>query len=298
LTIANQTIYICVIEMQDGKNNTSLEIACQHCTINFSTPHIMGIVNVTPDSFFDGGQFANSQQSIDHALNMIEQGATIIDVGGQSTKPNAAQISASEEIDRITNTIEGIRKQNKTICISVDTFYAKVAKEAIALGADMINDVSAGNMDAQMLPTIGQLQVPYMMMHMQGTPATMQAHPQYKNVVQDVATFFEHKIAECTAHQIKQIIIDPGFGFGKTIAHNYQLLQQLNTFATFNLPILVGLSRKSMIYKTLNTTAAAALNGTTALHMAALLQGANILRVHDVQAAKETITLFNTIKNA
>jgi dihydropteroate synthase len=298
LTIANQTIYICVIEMQDGKNNTSLEIACQHCTINFSTPHVMGIVNVTPDSFFDGGQFTNSQQSVQHALQMIAQGAYIIDIGGQSTKPNATQISAQEELDRIAETIIGIRKENKTICISIDTFYAKVAKEAIALGADVINDVSAGNMDAQMLPTIAQLQVPYIMMHMQGSPATMQADPQYKNVVQDVATFFEHKIAECTAHQIQQIIIDPGFGFGKTIGHNYQLLQQLNSFTTFSLPILVGLSRKSMIYKTLQIDAADALNGTTALHMAALQHGANILRVHDVQAAKETITLFNEIKNA
>jgi dihydropteroate synthase len=274
------------------KNNTSFQIAHNHGVLNFSTPLVMGIVNVTPDSFFDGNTHNGITKAIDHCIQLINQGADIIDIGGQSTRPNATLLSAQQELDRIATVIEAVRNFNPSICISIDTFYSEVAKQSIAFGADIINDVSAGNMDEAMLATIGKLQVPYMMMHMQGTPSTMQLNPHYDDVTKDVYTYLQNKINDCKQHQIQQIIIDPGFGFGKTIQHNYQLLNKLNEFTKLDCPILVGLSRKSMVYKALQLDAQQALNGTTALHMAALLHGANILRVHDVVEAKQVVLLY------
>jgi dihydropteroate synthase len=281
-----------------GKNNTSFNIDCKHGSINFSTPKVMGILNVTPDSFYDGGKNDGISKAVEKAIQMIEQGADIIDIGGQSTRPNATQISATQELDRIATVVEAIRNYNQSIIISVDTFYSEVAKNVVPLGADIINDISAGSMDNKMLATIGKLNVPYIAMHIQGTPATMQINPTYNNVTLDVFNYFQEIQFICKEHKIKKLIIDPGFGFGKTTKHNFELLKNLSTFSTLQLPLLVGLSRKGMIYKTLNTTAENALNGTTALHMVALQNGANILRVHDVLEAKQTITLFNELQNA
>jgi dihydropteroate synthase len=281
-----------------SKNNTSFNIDCKHGSINFSTPKVMGIINVTTDSFYDGGKNDGISKAVEKAIQMIEQGADIIDIGGQSTRPNAIQISAKEELDRIATVVEAIRNYNQSIIISIDTFYSEVATTVVPLGADMINDISAGSMDMNMLATIGKLNIPYIAMHMQGTPATMQLNPTYKNVTMDVLSYFQKMQLNCAEYKIKQIIIDPGFGFGKTTQHNFELLKNLSTLSTLQLPLLVGLSRKGMIYKTLNTTAENALHGTTALHMVALQNGANILRVHDVLEAKQTITLFNELQNA
>jgi dihydropteroate synthase len=278
--------------------NTSFLMKCNHCTLNFSTPKVMGIINATPDSFYDGGMHDGISKAVEKAIQLIEQGADIIDIGGQSTRPNATQISASEELDRIATIVEAVRNFDSNICISIDTFYSSVATEAVVLGADIINDISAGSMDNKMLETVGKLQVPYIAMHMQGTPATMQLNPTYKNVTMDVLGYFQEIQFICKEHNIEQLIIDPGFGFGKTIQHNFELLKNLQTFTELQLPILVGLSRKGMIYKTLQIDANNALNGTTALHMVALQNGANILRVHDVIEAKQTITLYNELQNA
>jgi dihydropteroate synthase len=280
------------------ENNTSLEIVCKHCTLNFSTPHIMAIINATPDSFYDGGKHDGISKAIDKAVQCINQGATIIDIGGQSTRPKATLISADEELERIETIVQGIRNYDQKICISIDTFYSSVAKKCVALGADIINDISAGQMDAKMMATIGELNVPYIAMHIQGTPATMQDNPIYTDVSKDIFSYFQEIIFASKEHHIKQLIIDPGFGFGKTTAHNFQLLKNLDIFKQLQLPILAGISRKGMIYKTLGIDASEALNGTTALHMAALINGANILRVHDVAEAKQTITLFNELRNA
>jgi dihydropteroate synthase len=280
------------------KNNTSFQIAYNHGVLNFSTPLVMGIVNVTPDSFYDGNMHNGITKAIEHTITLINQGADIIDIGGQSTRPNAILISAEEELDRIATVVQAVRNYAPHICISVDTFYSEVAKHIIPMGADIINDVNAGNMDVAMLTTISQLQVPYMMMHMQGTPATMQINPQYNNVVNDVVEYLKNKIAICKTLNINNVIIDPGFGFGKTIQHNYQLLNNLHALQNLDCPILVGVSRKSMIYKPLQIDAQQALNGTTALHMAALLNGANILRVHDVVEAKQVVELYMQLKNA
>jgi dihydropteroate synthase len=281
-----------------GKNNTSFNIDCKHGSINFSTPKVMGILNVTPDSFYDGGKNDGISKAVEKAIQMIEQGADIIDIGGQSTRPNAIQISATHELDRMATVLEAIRNYNQSIIISVDTFYSEVAKNVVALGADIINDISAGSMDNKMLATIGKLNVPYIAMHIQGTPANMQINPTYNNVTLDVFNYFQEIQFICKEHKIKKLIIDPGFGFGKTTKHNFELLKNLQTFTDLQIPILVGLSRKSMIYKPLAIEASDALNGTTALHMVALQNGANILRVHDVLEAKQTITLFNELQNA
>jgi dihydropteroate synthase len=281
-----------------GKNNTSFNIDCKHGSINFSTPKVMGILNVTPDSFYDGGKNDGIGKAVEKAIQMIEQGADIIDIGGQSTRPNATQISATQELDRIATVVEAIRNYNQSIIISVDTFYSEVAKNVVPLGADIINDISAGSMDNKMLATIGKLNVPYIAMHIQGTSANMQINPNYNNVTLDVFNYFQEIQFICKEHKINQLIIDPGFGFGKTTKHNFELLKNLQTFTDLQIPILVGLSRKSMIYKPLAIEASDALNGTTALHMVALQNGANILRVHDVLEAKQTITLFNELQNA
>lgn len=261
----------------------------------FNEPIVMGIVNATPDSFYKGDLQANI---IELVGKMIENGANIIDIGGQSTNPNSTLMNAAEEKERVLPVIETVRKNFPKVIISVDTFYADVAVAAVKAGADIINDISAGNMDTAMITTVAELKVPYILMHMQGTPQTMQDNPSYKNVVAEVYQALHEKVLQCRKAGIKDVIIDPGFGFGKTITHNFSLLKHLSFFNEMGLPVLAGLSRKSMIYKTLNSSTAEALNGTTALNMLALANGAAILRVHDVKEAKECIDLYCTYKKA
>ena len=229
---------------------------------------------------------------------MINSGAGILDIGGISTKPGSNPISIEEEIDRVLPAIESIHSVFPEMVLSIDTHSSKVAKEAVKAGASIINDISAGNLDEQMIETVASLQVPYIIMHMQGVPSEMQKNPVYKEVVKEVLDFFILKIESCSKAGIKDLIIDPGFGFGKTIEHNFQLLKELSALTILNKPILVGLSRKSIIYKTLNVAAIEALNGTTVLNTIALLNGARILRVHDVKEATEAVRLFNAYKKA
>jgi dihydropteroate synthase len=282
----------------EHKSNTSLHTKWRNGSLDFTKPLIMGIVNVTPDSFYDGGHHNGLTSSVQHALKLIAEGADIIDIGGQSTRPNSELINAQEELDRIATTIQAVRNYDADIAISVDTFYASVAKHAIELGANIVNDVSAGNMDTEMITTVAKNKAAYIAMHMQGTPQTMQINPTYKNVADDVLNFFEHQIAECKAAGIEELAIDPGFGFGKTLEHNYALLNSLYQFQSLGVPILAGLSRKSMLYKPLNLTADDALNATTTANTIALMKGANILRVHDVAAAVQAVKIFMlTIKS-
>jgi dihydropteroate synthase len=279
----------------DNKSNTSKRISTQHGTLDLSQPAVMGILNITPDSFYDGGKNFGTSESLAKAAQMIEQGVDIIDIGGQSTKPNSERISAAEELDRIGTTIEALRNYKKDIIISVDTFQSEVAEQTIALGADIINDISGATMDKEMWPTLARLQVPYIGMHIQGTPDTMQIAPSYTNVVEEVYIALEKIIQQCHAIGMQQIIVDPGFGFGKSVAHNFELLKSLDRFKALNVPLLIGISRKSFIYKTLEITADDSLAATTALHLHCLQNGADILRVHDVQEAKQVIQLYQSL---
>ena len=259
-------------------------------------PQVMGILNITPDSFYSGSRF-DTAAAVDQAGNMLETGAAILDIGGQSTRPGSRLLSASEELERVLPVIEAIRRAYPSCWISVDTFYAAVAREAVTAGADIVNDISAGLMDPPMLDTVAALQIPYILMHMKGTPQTMQADPVYENVTLEVLDFLIERIAACKKAGIRDLVIDPGFGFGKTIAHNFRLLKELAAFKVTGLPILAGLSRKSTIYKTLGTDAAGALNGTTVLNTLALLNGASLLRVHDVKEALETVILTEAYRH-
>ncbi len=255
---------------------------------------IMGILNATPDSFFEGSRIVN-QKAVDVAGKMLEDGADILDIGGQSTRPGASLISAAEEADRILPVIENIIRCFPSAVISADTFYGSVAKQSVAAGAGMINDISAGEDDPEMLPFIAERKIPYVSMHKQGNPQNMQNNPVYQNVTADVLGYFEKKQTLYQSLGIENWIIDPGFGFGKTAAHNFELLRNLGDFKKLGRPLLVGISRKSMIWKTLQTSADRALNGTTALHMAALIHGADLLRVHDVKEARECLQLFREL---
>ena len=252
----------------------------------------MGILNVTPDSFFDGGKYSSKNEIVAQAGKMITEGATIIDIGGQSTRPNAQTISIEEELTRVIPIIELIHKEFSETIISIDTFRSEVAKKAVGAGASIVNDISGGNLDERMFVTIGELNVPYVLMHLQGTPETMQQNPTFENVVKDVRSFFLNKIQLLNEAGVKDIILDVGFGFGKNTSHNYSLLKHLNDLKIFDLPIVAGLSRKSMINSVLKTTPANALNGTTVLNTIALINGVTILRVHDVKEAKQAIELI------
>lgn len=264
-------------------------------TIN--KPVVMGILNATPDSFYNQGR-ANEQFSlVKTAEEMILKDAQILDIGGMSTKPGAEEISAEEEWNRISNLIKNLRKLFPNTLLSVDTYRSEIAHRAAMEGIDIINDISAGSLDNGMFAQVAQLNLPYIMMHIQGNPRTMQVNPQYKNVTQDILSYFIEKIQKAEEAGIKDIFIDPGFGFGKTIAQNYEILKNLHQFSILEKPLLVGLSRKSMIYKKLNSTADEALNGSTALNMIALQQGVQILRVHDVKEAKECITLWEALQD-
>ena len=273
-------------------------INCKGKLLSLDEPVVMGIINATPDSFYQGHLPLSIDEILLLAGKMISDGTAILDIGGQSTKPGSERISAQQETDRILPVIESIHAAFPQTILSVDTYQSAVAKVAVDAGASIVNDISAGNMDEDMLTTVAALQVPYICMHMQGTPATMQKNPVYTDVVKEVLDFFILKITECTAAGIKDIIIDPGFGFGKTVEHNFQLLKHLPVFGITNKPVLVGLSRKSVINKTLGIKAADALNGTTVLNSMALMNGASILRVHDVKEAKEAIALYNAYKKA
>jgi dihydropteroate synthase len=264
---------------------------CRGRLLDLSTPVVMGILNITPDSFFDGGKHADEKNMISHCEKMLTEGATIIDVGAQSTRPKAKLISAEEEWKRLGPAIKSLRNKFPEAVFSVDTFYSSVAANAISEGADMINDVSGGTMDDKMFDIIARLNVPYIVMHMQGTPQTMQQNPQYGNVVKEVMDFFAERINKLESLGVNDVLIDIGFGFGKTQEHNYQLLNGLDLFKWFEKPLVVGLSRKSMVGKVLGIKAEEALNGTTVLNTIALQKGASILRVHDIREAKEAIQL-------
>lgn len=266
---------------------------CNGKLVSLSSPVVMGILNITPDSFYDGGKFFSEDKIIEHTRKMIAEGATIIDVGGQSTRPRAEMISQDEEIRRVIPVIELLKKNFPDTTISIDTFRSRVAEEAVKADASIVNDISGGSMDKEMFSVVGKLNVPYILTHIKGNPENMQENPQYENVVREVKDYFKEKIFELRNEGVKDIILDPGFGFGKTVEHNYSLLKHLNSFFIFELPLLAGISRKSMINRVLKTSPETALNGTTALNTIALMNGATILRVHDVKEANETIALFN-----
>jgi|ERR1035437_3417236 dihydropteroate synthase len=268
-------------------------LSLKNKTLDLSTPAVMGILNVTPDSFFDGGKYKDENSILLHAEKMISEGADILDIGACSTRPNAKMIPEEEELNRLIPAIKLVRKKFPLTIISADTFRSKVAYLSVNEGADMVNDISGGTMDEKMFETVGRLKVPYVLMHIKGTPQTMQKDPQYKNVTDEVTNYFKEKIHLAVKNGIKQIILDPGFGFGKNVEHNYQLLKELATFKEFEFPILVGVSRKGMINKVLGTKPEEALNGTTVVNTIALMNGANILRVHDVKEAKEAVKIFN-----
>jgi dihydropteroate synthase len=262
------------------------------CLYSLNKPKVMGILNLTPDSFFAGSRVPTDTKSVlMEAEKKIKEGADFLDLGGYSTRPGAAEISIDEEIARVIPAISEIKKNFPNTLLSVDTFRSQVAKAAIEEGAELVNDISAGNLDPEMLPLVAKIGVPYIAMHLKGTPQTMQQETNYSDLIPDVLAYFSEKVKQLTKLGIKDVIIDPGFGFAKTREQNFELLRNLSSFKRLGLPILVGVSRKSMIYKTLEISANEALNGTTALNMFALLQGADILRVHDVKEAKETIEL-------
>lgn len=266
--------------------------------IDLSKPTVMGILNITPDSFFLGSRFTSSSNQItDKVGKMIANGAVFIDIGGYSTRPNADHVCVSEEIDRVLPVIELIVQGfSDKVVISIDTFRSKVAREAVKSGAKIINDISGGNLDEEMFHTVAELQVPYILMHSRGNPNSMNKLNDYKNLTLDVITELQEKVAQLRSLAVKDIIIDPGFGFAKNANQGFEMMRNLDAFKVMGLPLLVGISRKSMIWRTLNITADEALNGTTALNMYALIQGAKILRVHDVNEAMETIRLFEELE--
>lgn len=272
-----------------------MTINCHGKLIDLSIPKVMGILNVTPNSFYDGGKYADEKSILLQVEKMLNDGAAFIDVGAYSSKPNAEFIDGNEEIGRLVPTIKLVLKYFPETLISVDTFRADVARVAIESGACIVNDIAAGNLDDKMMPTVAELQVPYIMMHMKGNPQTMQGLAQYENVTKEILLYFSEKVARARSLGINDLIIDPGFGFAKTRRQNFEVLDNLELFQTFGLPVLVGVSRKSMIYKTLETSAEFALNGTTVLNTVALQKGANILRVHDVKEAVECVKLCNNL---
>lgn len=272
-----------------------MTINCKGELINLKTPKVMGILNITPNSFFDGGKFKDEKSVLKHVEKMLHAGATFIDIGAYSSKPDADEVSEGLELKRITPIVELVLKHFPRILLSVDTFRGKVAKECVERGAAIVNDISAGLRDDSLLDTVAELQVPYIMMHMRGTSKTMKQQTDYLHLVQDILLFFSQRLALVREKRINDVIIDPGFGFAKNLEQNYQLLQQMDSLKVMDLPILVGVSRKSMIYKLLETDAANALNGTSALHMISLTKGANILRVHDVKEAVECVKLYEQL---
>lgn len=268
---------------------------CKGRLIDLTTPKVMGIINITPDSFYDGGRLKTDQEILEKAENMLAEGAVFLDVGGYSSRSGAENISVEEELKRVLPVLELILKKFPEAILSVDTFRSEVAQKSVDCGGSVINDISAGFLDEKMLETVARLQVPFVMMHMRGTPETMQQLTDYENVVTEVIQYFSQRIALAQKLGINDLILDPGFGFAKTVAQNFELLKKVELLQNFNLPVLVGLSRKSMIYKTLHTSPDHALNGTTALNTVALMKGVSILRVHDVKEAVECVRLIQQL---
>ena len=273
-----------------------MQLVFKHKTLSLSTPAVMGILNITPDSFYDGGKYSDEKSILLQAEKMLLEGADILDIGACSTRPGADEVSEDEELNRLIPALKLVRKKFGETIISVDTFRSRIAHQAVNEGADIVNDISAGTMDERMFETVGKLRVPYVLTHIKGTPQTMQNSPEYKDVVKEVKEFFKQRIGRMEGRGNGRLILDVGFGFGKTTEHNFYLLNHLAEFKEFELPLLVGISRKGMIYKTLSIKPEDALNGTTTANTIALLNGANILRVHDVREAKEAIKIFNFTK--
>ena len=272
-------------------------INCKGNLIDLNTPKVMGILNITPDSFYDGGQYNDVNNVLRQVEKMLSEGATFIDVGGYSSRPNAKHISEKEELNRILPIIEVLLNEFPHILISIDTFRSSIAQKGVEAGAAMINDISGGSLDEKMFKTVAQLQVPYVLMHMKGTPLTMQQHTSYEDLTKDIIFYFSKKVSELRALKVNDIILDVGFGFAKTLEQNYDLLNNLDLLKILELPILTGLSRKSMLYKLLGTRAENALNATTSANTIALMKGTNILRVHDVKEAMEAIKIVGAIRN-
>lgn len=282
--------------MQITPFSTNKTLNVQGRLVDLTIPKVMGVLNVTPDSFYDGGRYLSESSIVERTEKMLRDGADFIDVGGYSSRPGAEDVSESEERKRTTVAISAIAKSFPGTIISVDTFRSTVATAAVEAGASMINDISGGGLDPQMIDTVARLKVPYVLMHMRGNPQTMKTLAQYTNLVKEVIDYFHKRMEKLRQLDVNDIIIDPGFGFSKTIEQNFNLLHHLEKLSILGRPILVGLSRKSMIWKTLNTDAAGALNGTTAVNTIALLKGTDILRVHDVKEAREVIKLFTSLQ--
>ncbi|MDP4184542.1 MAG: dihydropteroate synthase [Bacteroidota bacterium] len=282
--------------MNRAKRKLSLNIDGQ--LVNLNTPLVMGILNVTPDSFFDGGKYSSEELILKRAEQILEEGGSFIDIGAYSTRPGAAEVTEEEEIARLLPAVQLIKKHIPGAMISIDTWRAEVARRVITeCGSCIINDISGGTMDEKMFETVATLQVPYILMHIKGTPQTMQNAPSYKDITGEVIQFLSEKVSRLHQLGVHDVILDPGFGFGKTIEHNYELMNHLDSFDVFQLPLLVGISRKSMIFRLLETTPEGSLNGTTVLNSLALLGGANILRVHDVKEASEAVKIVEKLKS-
>ena len=267
---------------------------CRGRLLNLETPKIMGVLNVTPDSFFDGGAYNDPTAALQRVREMVNEGADIIDIGAASSRPGAGLMESGEEIARLEPVLQLVRDEFPDLILSVDTYSADVAKMVVThFEADIINDISAGALDPEMIPMVSKLNVPYIVMHMKGVPGDMQDNPVYHNVTDEIIQYFSRKVHLLHNKGISDVLLDPGFGFGKTMDHNYELLGQISAFQMFGLPVVAGVSRKSMIYKLLESSSEEALNGTTAVHMLLLQGGVNILRVHDVREAKEAVTIFN-----
>ena len=264
--------------------------------MDLSSPKVMGILNVTPDSFYDGGLYARESSLLKQVEKMVVDGADFIDIGGYSSRPGAEDISIAEEWKRVGPAIQSIKKEFPSVLLSIDTFRSQVAQKAVDEGCDMVNDISAGQLDKEMFKTVAALQVPYVIMHMRGTPQTMTSLAQYENLIKEIIDYFHGILYQLNAFGVKDVLVDPGFGFAKTVDQNFELLSRLEQLHILYKPMVIGLSRKSMVWKTLNTSAEFALNGTTSLNTVALLKGAAILRVHDVKEAKEVIGLFERLK--
>lgn len=273
-----------------------MTINCKGILIDLTRPKVMGILNLTPNSFFDGGKYGDENKVLEQVEKMLNDGATFIDVGAYSSKPNAEYVSEAEELQRLIPVVNLLVKQFPEIMLSIDTFRSQVAEQAINAGAAIINDISAGNLDEKMMETMAKLQVPYIMMHMKGTPKTMQSLTQYDDILKEMMLYFAQKINQARSLGINDLIVDPGYGFAKTTEQNFEVLQKSELLQHLEVPVLAGLSRKSMIYKTLETTPQEALNGTTVLNTLALTKAAKILRVHDVKEAMETIKLFEAFQ--
>ncbi|GAA0891374.1 dihydropteroate synthase [Fulvivirga kasyanovii] len=265
--------------------------------VSLQSPLVMGILNTTPDSFFDGGRYTHEETILTRAAAMVDQGVDIIDIGGYSSRPGADDIPVEEELKRVIPHIKNIKKAFPNVYLSIDTFRAAVAEQSIEAGADIINDISGGGLDKRMYDVVTDAQVPYILMHMRGNPKTMTKNTSYDNLLIEILDFFEKKVSELHSRGVKDIVVDPGFGFAKTMDQNYVLLKNLKYFKVLGLPLLAGVSRKSFIYKKLGIAPSEALNGTTVLNTIALLNGAQILRVHDVKEAVETVKLFNLTYN-